>query len=245
MADIDAISRIIECTKIHKINLTNKYTQNNNIQCARVLANRFPEVDMCVTFSAQYQYKRQAGVTRSWYAEWMHHMIDYQVDSVLLVSGSVRRRFDSIAALQVCDEYDLFSQIDVGVVYNPFLDTAAQQQENQRCIQKLRYPKVKTVYMQIGMNTDKAQQGIDFLYKNRPHLTIIPGVIAPTPTFAHRFAFRPWKGVDIPHSFLQSDMQTQFDDTQQMRAWYAKHNLEIVVTQVPFEYKCFSKWENG
>jgi len=236
--------KIINQENINYLNLANKNYENNNLELAKKLANLLPEKSICIHFSLKYQYKKNASITKEWFLQAIQHLIDFQIDSVLLVSGVPKRSVDTLVALKLCEQADFFNKIEICVCYNPFLPEEEQKIEDDRLIEKLRFAGVKAVFLQIGLDKQKALKGIKFIRKNRPNIKIVGSVFVPSPSFSKSFQFRPWKGVFISDEFFKLSQEKQILVCLDMKRFYESLQAEILIEQFPFLQKEWDKFKS-
>jgi len=243
--NIDFLVNTIERNNFSAVHLTNKDTHENNLAALSVLTSTFPSVHFCAHYSIKYQYKRKAEISAHWLVQYTQKLIDMGVDSLLLMSGVPRRTFDVLAGLQILKDHNLLSNIDVYVVYNPFLAGDELEQENERLIQKLRFAELKGVFLQIGLNAAAATAGIERIRKNRPHIPIFASVLVPSHHFSQRFQFRPWKGVHLPNSFLQASLAGQIKIAQNMAEFYTSNGVDILAEMFPFDEELWQQFASS
>lgn len=203
-----------EIGKPLRVNLPNKrWRQTETLLNAASLINQeFPGTEPCL----HYSIKNMSGGTQG-FRDFCTRAAKIPHCSVLLVSGSGKRAFDSCACLEelasTCTAADL---PPIGVVFSPYEPSAVEQ---GRLLRKLQTGLVNDVWMQLGSNLNMLRSGLEFLNQFVPGQVsnIYGSIFLPTPALLAKQKARPWTGVYLSPEFLSSTDAATHITKQQLK----------------------------
>ena len=134
------------------------------------------------------------------------------VKEILLVTGSGKRKMDSLEALRRLKmdrgwkRETIERGLKFGVAYNPYFQEAGElEEENDRLAKKLGTELVRSVWFQIGSEVDALDRGLARVREMAPDdIELFCSVWIPTKQLLARMKFRPWKGVFLSDEYLSS-----------------------------------------
>ncbi len=216
---------------LSQLNLTDKASTLSVLESAGRLAREAPALPLSLHYSIMHHYDGNARRAQ----ENLQHFLAAagQIETVselLLLSGSARRSFDSITALETiadtsAKEIELPSTVSLGVAYNPFLQDDALLEEKERLFRKLQTGLVSRIYFQLGDDIVALRSGLTYLQQQRPDLPISAALLIPTEENIKHLRDRGWKGVRFSADYLQ-DVDSAAKRTQQLLEIYSQYDVE-------------------
>jgi hypothetical protein len=197
---------------ISKVNLTEKKGNHSISNSLRILSSELADIkpSITATFSIKHHYNQGSlpQITNEFLAFWGECKL-YNVSELLIVSGSGKRSVNTLDLLKIIDELGLFNKSlsynpTISVAYNPYLEYAELEREENRIVEKLNFDFVKKVYLQIGIELEITKKAISNLRNRNANLEIINCVLLPDKYFIKNFIFRPWKGVKLSEEYLNN-----------------------------------------
>lgn len=131
------------------------------------------------------------------------------INNFLLVSGPTKRKYDTLKALKDISNSPHAKHISVAVAFNPFLPAGEIAKEEARLRQKLEYKFVNKVYLQIGIDSEKAAAAARFARSCRPEVQVYACLLVPTTPILKSLKSLPWKGVTLPKQYLDQPVQAK------------------------------------
>lgn len=154
-------------------------------------------------------------------------------DILLVSGGGKKRKLETVSALGMLASNVHKPATPISVAFNPYLpDPAQMEQERHRLRQKLLSGLVSSVYLQIGSDTDRLQQGLQYIQElvedvckdNRAKPGVLGSVLLPSRRLLAQMKFRPWNGVFLSDEYLSS-VEAADKLTRQLLSLYAAHNV--------------------
>uniref|UniRef100_A0A7S3QNC5 Methylenetetrahydrofolate reductase (NAD(P)H) n=1 Tax=Dunaliella tertiolecta TaxID=3047 RepID=A0A7S3QNC5_DUNTE len=235
-ADAASCRQFLQENGIKRVNIPNKHKGEDLVGICQALQ---PNVDVCLHWSCKHQHQHRS-MDKS-----MKHMVQTMqilhqqasAHSLLLVSGG-GKRLKQFEACQVLDQLHpkeptygrLPLQLPIHCAFNPYLEGEAAAEERQRLQKKLQAG-VAGVYLQIGTDTVKLAEGLDFLRnctKGADQLQLHGSVLLPTRKLLAQMTFRPWSGVVLSKKFFTS-VETANSLIAQVMRTYARYGVVPVI----------------
>lgn len=202
---IEKTIELIKETGATEVALTDKNGMPDNLLAAQKIKKSLPNLKLTTYYSLKNHTSKKV-------EEKYEHLKDYftrsaksGIESLLLVSGNPRPKFDTLEALEYIKNNDLKPEnIRLAVAYNPFFLDEELIKENGRLEKKTLTGIVDDVYLQIGTDTNSLKEGTKLIKKLLPNALIGGSLIVATTFLMNRFKFRPWKGVMVSDEFMSS-----------------------------------------
>ena len=211
-----------------KVALTDKNGMPDNLFAASEIREALPNIKIITYYSLKNHTSKVVEDKYEDIKQYFERAGKIGVDTVLLVSGSQRPKFDTLAALDFIKVNNLKpDSVSLAVAYNPFLDGDDLTLENQRLRIKADSGLVDKVYLQIGTDITALTKGVEVIKKVLPNATIGGSLIVPTPYMISSFRLRPWKGVIISPEFLSS-LESAFEINKKLTDKYAEFVIEPI-----------------
>jgi hypothetical protein len=241
LEEIVTLAQILKENQITQIHLTDKNGLIDNLESGNLLSQAYPELTI---FKTNYALKNHTSkVPEKILANMDGYILQAaksQVDEILIISGHPRPKFDSLKALQrlakqinTDPDFADLKNLKFGVSFNPYLPTPSLEEEKERLYQKLTTGLVSSIYLQIGTDTTKLQDGLKFIQANFPTTKIVGSLLIPNQQFLARFQFRPWKGVFLDQDYLEN-LHLAEQKTREILAIYELHKVEPLIQILPF-----------
>jgi 5,10-methylenetetrahydrofolate reductase len=230
--DLQVLPKIIENLKainpVH-INLTDKTGILDNLESATILKSEFPQVKLTVHYALKNHTSKTALLIVEKFEEYLTRASELEIDEILIISGSQKPKFDTLAALEYINEnIEIFKTKSsdslnkdktkakkalhkpiIAVAYNPFLTDEKLIEENKRLVEKLKYDFVKKVYFQIGSVYRPIIEAKDLIESINPNIQVVPSLPVPSESFLRKFKMKPWKGVYLDEKYLSNLKNSQ------------------------------------
>jgi ABC-type molybdate transport system substrate-binding protein len=193
--NIEQFNKMIESLSSNSIlHLTDK---KNNLDIKELL--RINNNIKSITFSIKNHYNEgKIDLINEELDEYIRAYKLYNLDELLLVSGSNKGKYTTVELLEYLKNKD----VSIGVAYN--CNIIDQEVENERLTKKLSYDFVKSVYIQITDDIEKIKLAIHYIRSIRNNLSIYVCVVNPSNSFINNFKLRPWNGVILSKISLSS-----------------------------------------
>ena len=202
--------------KIDKINIPCKGTIKKDFlnETMEYIAKNYSELDVIYHYSLYHQYAKNREHSYSDLLNFIQDCVYNNNQEILLVSGSNKKKnFETIGVMKdLKKEKDL--NLNVGIAYNPYLKNYfSESQERERFKSKFSTGLVKSIWLQFGTDIALLEREINYLKKyikknntnyEDQNMPIFGSLLIPSRQFISRFRFRPWKGVFISESYLNS-----------------------------------------
>lgn len=215
---LDILSQKLTSLSPSQVNLTDKTGLIPNLECVELIQSILPTSRIVPHYSFKNHTRKSVDEITNNFIEHITLASELGISELLLVSGSPRPHIDSIKGIEltnkIIEDYEL-AEIDISVAFNPFLEGELLEEEHRRLHQKLSYPQVKKVYLQMGTKTSSLVKGVEFIKNLRPDVEIYSSIIIPDNTFLTKFKYRPWRGVQIDEKYL-SNLKNAQQKTQEL-----------------------------
>ncbi len=208
---------------VTQIGLTNKNGMPDNIEVYNVLKDMLPGIEFVTYYSFKNHTNRDEETIRYNIESYIDRAKEAGIKKILLVSGYPKPKFDVLAGLEYLSTFP-DNSIQLGVAFNPFLEGKELEAEKNRLEQKLAFSNVQDVYLQIGDNEKKFDDGIELIRSIRDEVRIFGTCMVPTNYTLTKFANRPWKGVMVSDMFTESQNQA-LEITQKMLGIMEMHKV--------------------
>lgn len=241
--------------RIQGVNITNKDKSDPLLEYVSILQQEIPSgIDICVHYSLKFR-----SVARVPH-ETLQHFVQFlqkletsttlqgtktnHTCSVLLVTGSGKRKFDSLALLQALAASSRRPPRPIStpifVAFNPYLPTSDGQrkQEYERLQAKLETGMVSGIYLQMGTDTDALEQGLAYCHEvlntSTIEIKIYGSVFIPNASFLARWKFRPWAGVFLSTDYTQDGAQgaEEFNKSKLLPMYHANNVIPLIESSV-------------
>jgi hypothetical protein len=226
--EIEGISDFLKRAGIRNINLTHASGGIDPAEAARRIADACPDSDIVMYLSCKRFGKKSVDEARTAFHKTFEDAKRNGIGKFLIVSGHPRGTFDTLEALQIIQSRQLARGSDVFCAYNPYFDPARLREEQDRLRSKLARPFVKGVYVQMGMDTEKLNKGVEFIRSVRSDARLFGSVPVPSEATLNRLKLVALYGVFLPNSYLLSVESAKEMTRELMRAFKA-HRIEPVV----------------
>jgi hypothetical protein len=155
------------------------------------------------TFSIKTEYNKTSELTIKKLLEFEKNLLKLGIEQALIVSGNPKRKLDTLDCLKELKKSD--TKLNWGVAFNPFyLD---MELEEARLKQKLKYPFVNQVYLQLGESIDSLTKGLQYIKSiQNNNVMVIGSILFPSVGLLNNLNTRPWNGVYYSNEFL-SDIE--------------------------------------
>jgi 5,10-methylenetetrahydrofolate reductase len=203
--DIESVIEKIKETGADEVALTDKNGMPDNLIAADAIMKAVQGIKVTTYYSLKNHTNKVIEKKYEHFQQYFERAITVGVDTVLLVSGSPRPKFDSLQAIDYLKVTKIkLGSVKLAVAYNPFYTDSKLDEENARLALKAKTGFVDKVYLQIGTDIDSLKNGIALIRKLLPKATIGGSLMLPTAFLMSRFAVRPWTGVVVSEEFLGS-----------------------------------------
>ena len=237
------------------VNLPNKTKIKGDVhrRAIQLIRDTLPiDVHVVPHYSIQYEYNRNVENTLKRLKEFCLSASRQRIREILLVSGSQKRKVDSVQALQTLSKWnDLPKDIRFGVAFNPYVGLAketkeggsaeegerALREERRRLEEKLNTGLVSSIWLQFGTNANHLRKELTRL-RRITSVPIFGSVFVPTNRFLAQFRFRPWRGVYCNESYLSS-VESATTYTHDLLHVYASFDVEPLVESAVSSMKEF------
>jgi 5,10-methylenetetrahydrofolate reductase len=228
MGEVAGIASFLAAQRITKVNINHVRADVNPVDVARELLSRVPGLDLVLHLSVRKFAHGSIDTARAEFRCAFEEAKRLQIKRILVVSGHPRQTFETTDALRTIQMLGLATGVDIFCAYNPFFDPARQRDENERLRQKLTYPFVKAVCMQIGMDTEKLKKAVEFIRSIRPDITLFGEVPVPSDATLQRLKLAALYGVFLPNCYFLS-ASTAEEMTKTILEAYTQHHIEPVI----------------
>jgi len=217
--DFDQLKKKLEfCVnkKIYKINIPCKGNIKKDflLEVVKFVGIKYKNLDVIYHYSFYHQFYNNKNISYKKFLEFVElNKIFNKSNEILLVSGSIKRKeFDVLNILEKLKS-DLSKNIKFGVAFNPyFSEERFYKIERNRLIDKLNSYFVKSIWLQFGSEINQLSREINFLNEILSNsqrfidkeINIYGSLFIPSKQSLTRFKFRPWRGVYLSDTYLNS-----------------------------------------
>lgn len=226
-SDIEFLIETLIKKKIKKIALTQKNTIINNVEVARQLRERIPDLDISITFSIINNYAKNTEEIKLKFLKLLEEAKKINVDKILIVSGSPRKLYSSTELLSDLKYIDT-SPTKIYCVFNPFLTGPQGEDEYKRLMHKISTKKVFGIYIQLGDDLMKLKTGLRFLKAKAKGIEINGSILIPNQAMLNKLKFRPWNGVKFSQKYLNS-LDFANKKTKEIERIYKSEKIGLLV----------------
>lgn len=205
--------------------IVDKSKNKTNLDIVQKIRELDPQVRVIPHYAISNHYDRDYSKILSSFEQYGSALQNLDIHEILLVSGSVERKFKTDTLLRELDAGQL-KEFNIHVAYNPFVQD--KEYERERLREKLRSERVEDVFLQLG------EREFDLPLEIRAR-KVYGSVVYPSKTFLRNFAFRPWKGVEYSTNFLNNTNTALVKTTQILRRFKALGILPLFSSS-PFNY---------
>jgi hypothetical protein len=196
---------LIKETGATEVALTDKNGMPDNLLAAKLIKDALPELRLTAYYSLKNHTSKKVEGKYEHLKDYMVRSAKSGIESLLLVSGNPRPKFDTLEALEFIKTNELKPEnIRLAIAYNPFFSDQELENENTRLEKKAQVGIVDDVYLQIGTDTNSLKKGVVLIRKFLPNAAIEASLLVATSFIMSRFKFRPWKGVMVSDEFMSS-----------------------------------------
>ena len=217
--------------KPSRLTLVDKKKDEYNLDSLRYLKQNIDSaIDIMPHYSVQMHYSRDLAEVVKKFVFYLNQMKELGIDKVLLVSGPKDYNNGSIDVLRVIStKYkELANDVSFAVAFNPYLSGKKLKEEKARLEKKLSFDLTKEVYFQIGVDTAKFKQGVEFTKNIRSDVAIKPSLMIPTQKFLSSFRANPWRGVNLDDDYLKNINKAK-DQTKKIYSCMKQENISPLV----------------
>jgi hypothetical protein len=202
---IEKTIELIKETGATEVALTDKNGMPDNLLAAKLIKDALPELRLTAYYSLKNHTSKKVEGKYEHLKDYLVRSAKSGIESLLLVSGNPRPKFDTLEALEFIKTNELKPEnIRLAIAYNPFFTDQELENENIRLEKKALVGIVDDVYLQIGTDTNSLKKGIELVRKILPNALVEGSLIVATTFLMSRFKFRPWKGVMVSEEFMSS-----------------------------------------
>lgn len=228
MGEVEEIARFLTAQRISQVNINHVRADVNPVDVAKELSAKVPGLDLVLHLSVKHYARGSIDVARAEFRRAVEEAKRIPAKHLLIVSGHPRQTFETTDALRVIQEQGLAKGVDVFCAYNPFFDPARQRDENERLRQKMTYPFVNGICLQIGMDTEKLKKAVEYIRSIRPEIVLYGEIPVPTDATLQRLKLAALYGVFLPNCYFLS-AETAEEMTKSLLSAYAEHRIEPVL----------------
>ena len=233
--------------KFYKINIPckGKIKKEFLLEVVEFIGVNYKNLDIIYHYSFYHQFHKNKNLSYQKFLNFLELNKKYNnSNEILLVSGSKKR--NEFEVLHILDQlkFDLSKNIKFGVAFNPyFLEAIDYKIERDRLMLKLNSYFVQSIWLQFGSEINQLAREISFLNKmidnsqrfTDKEINIYGSLFIPSKQFLSRFKFRPWKGVYLSNTYLNS-LEESVKITKTIIDFYLNHNIiPIVETELSTE----------
>ncbi|HSD11965.1 MAG TPA: hypothetical protein VLC10_00255 [Patescibacteria group bacterium] len=194
-SDAGRVAPLLREYGIGRVNVTDTAKEADVLGTAAALRAAVPGLDV-VTHAAAKHHDPHS------FRSFLFRVEDDKLDPLLVVSGRPRGKFDSLAALAMMSAAG--GRMSAYCVHNPFLPDADRATEDARLAEKLGYPFVRGIVLQIGMDAERVKDAAARIRSLRPDAAVIASVPVPTDGMLKKLKERPLAGVGLDAAYLGS-----------------------------------------
>jgi len=191
------------------LNVPNKKPHEPLLECASVLREELPSLNICVHYSLKHQ--RGNGDPTAMFERFCCDAEAIGIQKVLLVTGPRGPAMDSAAVLEkLRGQHSAPGRVQLGVAFNACLPTEEQRTvERQRLLRKLKTGLVEEVWLNCGCDPVLLSEGVAFIRSSVARLGLASMVIygsglLPSEAQLWQMNERPWNGVHFGDEYLGS-----------------------------------------
>jgi len=201
---------------------------NSTIQ---FISKNFQEFNLTYHYSLNHQYSLNKEKSYRDFLGFIKNSCSNNNYDILLVSGSNKKKnFDTVSVLSnIKNEENL--KFKLGIAYNPYLKKYYNiTSERERLERKLSSGLINSIWLQFGTDIKVLQNEVNFIRKILQYekLNLFGSLLIPSKQFIARFKFRPWKGVYISESYLDS-LEDFYGFTRDLVSFYKNNNITPII----------------
>jgi len=201
--------------KIDKINIPCKghIKKNFLLEVVKYLGENYKNLNIVYHYSLFHQFTKNKIISFEFFNEFIELINKYGNNEILLVSGTKKRKdFDVLSFLEILKK-EKYNKSCIGVAFNPYFPSSdLLKLEQKRLLNKINTGLISSIWLQNGSNLVALASGYEFITKNLSidksaddnNIKIYGSVFIPSKQFLNQFRFRPWNGVFLSDSFLNS-----------------------------------------
>ena len=210
LEEIPAVLKIIQDCKVKAVDITNLHRSVDPLEVARLLKESIPSLDIALYFSAKFFLEGSIESARALFRKKFEEAKKMGIKRFLFVSGHPRASFDVLEMLRVINDLRLSNECEIFCAYNPYFDPGRLREEQDRLRTKLAFPFVTGIALQVGMDTQKLQKGIEQIRLIRPDVVLLGSIPVPNEITLEQLKVNALYGVFLPNSYLLSvDMASE------------------------------------
>lgn len=217
--------------------LTHKTASINPVDIAAQIRDQIPELDVITTISTKY-YTRIEEINQI-----LALAEDTAIQNILIVSGAKKGPVDSVMVLRQANR----TKLNLCCVYNPYLSDEQLNTEQQRLQNKMSNPSLSGVFLQIGTDTARLENGIQYIRTIQPAAHIGTSLLFPTRECLEHLKQRPWGDVQFENRYL-NDLSYALTKTGAIYRAALQLRLEMLIQLLPLNEKNLEEfliWKNG
>ena len=206
--------------KIFKINIPCKGNIKKDflLEVVKFIGVKYKNLDVTYHYSFYHQFHNNNNLSYTKFLEFIELNKTFnKSNEILLISGSKKRKEFEVLNILEKLKSDLGKNMKFGVAFNPYLlEERHYKTERYRLIDKLNSYFVKSIWLQFGSEIKHLSREINFLNKTLANsqkliereINIYGSLFIPSKQFLARFKFRPWRGVYLSDTYLDSSEES-------------------------------------
>ena len=231
-AQLENKIKFCELNKLNNINIPCKGTIKKEFLNTTVeyLNKNHREFNIVYHYSLYHQYARNKENSYQKFLDFIKLCSLSKDNSILLVSGSQKRKNFDVVNLLSCLKYEKNLQIKLGVAYNPYLQKYFNISfEKERYLQKVSSGFINSTWLQFGTDIDILQNEVrNIKNPKNQKIDLFGSLLIPSKQFIARFKYRPWKEVYISKKYLNS-IENFNAFTRDLIDFYLQNNITPVI----------------
>jgi 5,10-methylenetetrahydrofolate reductase len=216
-AAIEGAAALLREYGIRAVNVTDVSKKVDPVRLAGHLSRALPGIDVMPHVAAKHHDAAS-------FREMLACADSAGVGKVLAVSGFPRGSFDAIKALGGWGG----RRSEPYCVYNPYFTGDALRAENMRLKEKLAFPAVRGVCLQIGMDRKAFIDGMGFVRALRSDVRVLASLPIPSESLLRRLKTKALYGVFLDASYYFSS-ESALRITRDMVGRFKEEGIEPVV----------------
>jgi hypothetical protein len=212
------------------ISLPNKSKDISILDMINQIQQINPKLTIIPYYSLRFHQAKTLDETAQEFLSLLEELSSIHIPEVLLISGVPKSKYTTLDILSFIQPHYQHNYPRIAIAYNPFLSGEELEQENQLLQDKIKTNLISSVYLQIGIDTDAIQKGVDYIRLLRPNIDIYMSLMNPSPIRLAQFKYRPWKGVILSQEYLDSSQKAK-EINQHLYDLAQKLNIGIIQGQ--------------
>eukprot|EP00466_Bigelowiella_natans_P001412 jgi/Bigna1/89451/estExt_fgenesh1_pg.C_490112 len=237
-SDLTKQASFLKRNEMQRVNLPNKGKNDPIVKWCEGLLAAYPQADICPHYSLKNQYRGSPEKTFASFEKACGELVQLGIRECLVVSGGGKKRksdLSTLACLRMAQRRRSSSarKINLGVAFNPYFpDVKDREKERKVLAAKLETGLVRSVWVQIGSDTEKLKEGLDFLFtklegRDENEVKVYGSVFLPSPKLLNQMRFRPWNGVFLSDEYLES-VEQAYQITDDILQVYASRGVRVL-----------------